>query len=322
MKLGLNVSIRPIRVADKGVRGGLDSRVLKQKNLPFRRWATKQKFIVWFEPQPKHIKLAKRLGCKNIVVLSKLPMQASAPEYLDHCEYVLTPTEYMAENLRSLWKYSNIHGIPWDVGLPIMHKNCRVDPDHLWLYVPVQSGAASEFGSSIFFAIQFLLEEREDLKVTVAYSKRLNRLASEALSDISRRFGDRIVKLCKPTYQKRLASYTNHDWTFWAYRCDDSGVVPLESLCSGTPVVTFSSGPIAEVVEHTRNGHLIDVPLSGDVNGLPLVVDISPKSMIDGLQASVLDSSVLHRLHRHAWPELESRRRTFQAVWKMMWELR
>lgn len=322
MKLGLNVSVRPVRVADKGVHTGLDSKVLKQKQIPFKRWAAKQKHIVWFEPQPKRIKSAKRLGCKNIVVLTKLPKLIRAPGYLDDCDYALTPTDHMAESLRQRWQYSNVHGIPWDVGLPIMSKSGRVDRDHLWLYAPIQSNAASAYGSKIFFAIQCLLDSREDLKVTVAYSKRLNRVASESLSDIVKRFGDRVAKLYKPTYQKRLASYTNHDWTFWAYQQDDSGVVPLESLCSGTPVVTFASGPVEEVVEHTRSGHIIKADIRPDVNGLPLVVDPSPKAIIDGLQASVLDSSVHHKLQNHDWPSLESRRRTFQAVWKMLWELR
>ena len=322
MKLGLNVSIRPIRMVDQGVHTSLDIKVLKQKKLPFNRWAAKQKYIVWFEPQPKRIKSAKRLGCKNIIVLTKLPKLSRPPSYLADCDYALTPTDYMARTLRNRWQYSEIHGIPWDVGLPIMSKSSRVDRSHLWLYVPIQSSAASSYGSKIFFAIQCLLDSRDDLKVTVAYSKRLSRSASESLSDIVKRFGDRVEKLYKPTYQKRLASYTNHDWTFWAYQQDDSATVPLESLCSGTPVVTFASPTVEEVVEHTRSGYIIKGDIKPDVNGLPLVVDPSPKSIIDGLQASVLDTSLHHKLQKYDWPSLESRRRTFQSVWKMLWELR
>jgi hypothetical protein len=322
IKLGLNVDIRPIRVSDTGVHSSLDSKVLKQKSTAFKPWASNKKCIVWFEPQPKNMITAKKLGCKNILVINQTSLPAYPPSYLDSCEYVLTPTEYMADSLRALWRHSGIYGIPWDVGLPVMLKTKRVDPKNLWLYVPIQSAAATAFGSKIFFALQFLLEARDDLKVTVSYSKRLSREASAVLSDISKRFGDRVIKLRKPTYQKRLASYANHDWTFWAHQHDPVGVVPLESLCSGTPVVTFSTSVMAEVIEHSRNGHLIKSPLAIDPLGIPITVDASPKSLIEGLQSSVLDATVLNTLHRHDWPDLESRRRSFQAVWKTLWGLR
>jgi glycosyltransferase involved in cell wall biosynthesis len=321
VKLGLSVSIRSVRVASSGVHDDWDSKILKGRRTAFKNWASKCSHIVWFEPQAKNMATAKKLDCKNILVLTNPIAFNKVPSYLHHCDYIITPTEFTAEGLRGRWKYSNIHGVPWDVGLPIMEKTTAVDPDRLWLYAPIQGAAANAFGSNIFFSIQVILEARSNLNVTVSYSKRLDRRTSGALGDVVKNFGDRINIVRKPTYQQRIASYVNHDWTFWSYHYDNSGVVPLESLCSGTPVITYSSYPMEEIILDGHNGAMIPTTVKLDNWDLPTLIEPSPKELVDGLRTTALDTALQHRLSRRSWPELEQRRRTFQAVWKMMLEL-
>lgn len=89
------------------------------------------------------------------------------------------------------------------------------------------------------------------------------------------------------------------------------GIVALEAMAAGTPVVVSDVGGLGDIVEHGRNGRKI---CAGDAPSLAAQV----KEMLrDPEQASKMASVALSELNRYDWNEIaRSTIETYRKVWK------
>lgn len=77
-------------------------------------------------------------------------------------------------------------------------------------------------------------------------------------------------------YNDRLLAqyYASADVFLFPTLADSFGLVAIETMACGTPTIAFKTGGVPEIIEHDRNGWLVDV---GDVQGLVQAIELVQK---------------------------------------------
>lgn len=299
-----------------------DHKVKHDSEHAFNKWAAGCSHIAWFGHQPLLLRIAKANNCRNTLVVLDDYTNHSQPQTAGFYDCVIAPSVYKQKYLSAAWDSENIHAVPWDPGGPVLSKTTRVDPEHIWLYMPLSGGTLDAIGPSILYALNILFGLNKELCITIASSKRLSCAAKEALSEFSLRYPGRVRIIKLPKHNRRAAVYRSHDWTFYPAVHDDVYVPAIHSLYNGTPVVAFGLPPANECIVPGKSGYLIDcimrVGAEADIHRLSAWP--SPGEILNGLQESVCSPVTLDKLLSSVWPFLEMRRRTFTSVWKTVWD--
>ena len=318
VKLGLDASVMSCRVHDTGVHTEWDGKVLSGKRSDIKEWFYKCSHVVWFGVYKEHLAAAKRFRCKNILVLDPTLVDDSCQYALNEFDTIICPSLVVKASLSERWNTTDIHSVPWDPGGPLLSKDDRTSNNRIGVYVPIQGGAAVAYGPKICYSLQILLDENPSMHITISHTKRWTRESAKAISELLSKHGSRVDVIKNPAYHQRMAAYASNDWTLYLHRRDGLGTIPLESLCNGTPVVTPYTEPLAEIVSSGYSGILFPCDVSFDGLGLPILVDPTPKQLLEGMKP-LADPTNLHRLREQQWPELEDRRRSFQVSWRFAW---
>jgi hypothetical protein len=312
---GRTVSVFAEGESIQGVSNQWDSRVIRDKPLEFKQWLYKCQHVIWFGMPHKRIQAASRFGCRNTLVALYDQLTAQYGAELGNFSEIVCPSVYMRNHLQKLW-VKDIIPAPWDTGSPLVSKPTLIDKEKIKLFVPIENGAVRAYSPRVMYSLSLLLSSNPGLSVTVCASKRLPYAGHKALQDLRAGFPDRVKLFSGPSQEEFRVAFRQHDWTFYPYRHDDVGWIALESLCAGTPVITFDSDVMREVVDVDAGmGYLIDGSMVNDRFGLPTMVDPSPLELVQGLSASVMDLSLLAKCNSVQWSALEKRRRGFRAQW-------
>jgi len=74
------------------------------------------------------------------------------------------------------------------------------------------------------------------------------------------RFTDSIEWLGRVSHRKLVDLYANALFTLFPFTCEPMGLVPIESMACGTPVLTYGRQGPASTVVHNSTGWLVDTP--------------------------------------------------------------
>lgn len=298
-----------------------DHKVKSEKLRVFSDWAERCDHIVWFNTRHDHVAIAKKKKCINtLVVLHDWVSDGYNTCYVDF-EYIMVPSPSVHKYLASIWSPSiKLNTLPWDTCTPIVNKNGLNDSNKIWVYMPLQNTAGQMFGAKLFYALSVVLDKAPKLNLTIAKSKRLTTDAYNALADLQSNFSKRVRVIKTPKQDLRNLTYQQHDWTFYPASCDDVHLPAIQSLYSGTPVVSLAVSNANECVVNGMTGQLIPCKTYTDKRWeLLLHSDPSVKDLIEGLDTSIANANAFNQLIGRPWPFLETRRRNFTDVWKAVW---
>jgi len=316
-KLGYTPSILPFQAHDTDVCTTWDSKVVSRSKSDFTRWSEKCSHIIWIGGiSKKKIEAAKAAGVRNILLIRVQDIAEYRPDVISLFDLTICPTIYMANVMSEIYPDFNIMPVPWDPGIPIVNKKPSVSED-IRVYVPIQSAAAARYGARVLYSLSLLLEQHAATHVTIARNKRWSREALTELYALKKKNPLRVEIQVKPTMQERLTAYGSHHWTFYPYYMDDHLCVPMESLYSGAPVITLRSPFSCESIKSHHNGFVIRTTPSYH-EGFKIAMDPTPTELSDILLSVIPNKKILRTLQEKPWPELEARRRAFQAAWPVI----
>ena len=316
-KLGYTPSILPFQAHDTDVCTTWDSKVVSRSKADFTRWSKKCSHIIWIGGINKQkVAAANTAGVRNVLVTRVQDIAEYRPDILDLFDLVVCPTIYMANVLSEIYPDFNIMPVPWDPGIPIVNK-LPAATDTTWVYVPIQSSAAAKYGTRVLYSLSLLLDQHERTNVTIVRNKRWSRASLNELYALKKKNPLRVDIQVKPTMQERLTAYGSHHWTFYPYYMDDHLCTSMESLYSGTPVITLRSPFACESVKSNHNGFVIRTTPSYH-EGFKVAMDPTPTELSDILLSVIPNKKILRTLQEKPWPELEARRRAFQAAWPVI----
>ena len=98
----------------------------------------------------------------------------------------------------------------------------------------------------------------------------------------------------------------------------NSGYDALEALACGIPVISMDVAPYNEFIQRGHNGATIRCLLEKSWLGAGTAA-VRTVDLLEALRALLENHDYLFKLQQTNWPELESRAKAFQLVWKQLW---
>jgi hypothetical protein len=314
-RLGLPVSYYAFGNISQGVHPDWDQKVVNGKKIPFGWWVRRCSHVVMTACHINKLIAAKDLEKKCSLILLLDHIDQYTPIALSEFENVFCPSHYVAALLNRRWATNKIQALPWDPCLPLLRKAAYTSKGTVWAYVPVPPKSVIRFGSKLFYSLQVVMSEVPNLYVTVSHQRRWDKASLEALRELQYQNRDRFRLVSKPSHAQRISLYRTHDFTYYLHSQDEVGLTALESLCAGSPVVTPDSDTLSDIVVPKHNGILLPCDLAQNALDIPMVPELSPGALVRSLTRLTQDTNWLQELEGTPWPELENRRRLFQASW-------
>ena len=110
--------------------------------------------------------------------------------------------------------------------------------------------------------------------------------------------------------------YGDHDLVLWPAEIEGFGLVGIESLYMGTPVIAYDIPPISGIITDGVNGML--VPCKKSTAGGSVYAQPDPKAFIN--VASEAINNQLTELNKHVRVGRKTKRNKFNSVWKKIIE--
>jgi hypothetical protein len=318
-QLNLPLSYLSSQAHDRNVHFRWDHEIRSGKRHGFKGWAGLNSHIMWFDVQPKKVEESRKIGCRNILVAMHARLEPTDLANLPLYDKVVCPTDQCYQALRQRCAVSDklLTHVPWDSGMPLTTKR-RNPGDPLVLFVPVDSFTAQFEGSLLCYTLRVLMDGDPNLQVVLSYTSNWTRASLGALHDLQDRFKGQLTTLRKPTFCDRLEAYRKADWVLHLGIEGNAAMTALESVALGVPVIAFNVPPNREIIRAFYNGYLIECGAE-DTRAGSVRVSVNSRRLLDSLTDLLANDNAVRAMQGKEWPELETRRRNFQAFWKKLW---
>ena len=315
--LGGTVRYMSCQTHDKNVHFRYDKAVSNGKRVAFRPWAEQCRNMLWFDVQPSKLDIAKRAGCRNLLVPLLHRLEPQDFEVMPRFDDVLCVSQTIQDVLGRKAPRVDSERLDWDSCLPLASKSRSREEKDIHLFAPIDSATARDEGVLYADIFRILLDALPRLSITICATRYWRRPTLSAFCSLKDRFEDRMILLRKPDHFKRMEAYRTADWVFCGSLHESSLLAPTEALAFGCPIIAFNAPPINEMVQHLHNGYLIPCGTSRTAMGIPRI-QVNAKELLDTLLASVGDPGVLMAMQQQPWPELEERKRNFLSRWRQL----
>lgn len=234
---------------------------------------------------------------------------AHANRYNDF-DVIVTPSDAASQLLETMWNVQHTCPIPWDAGLPITIKDA-VPSGNIRVLFPLMDQTPNKTEMTAIHLIDRMLRAT-DVHVTVAYTP--SQVRSAGLRLLHQMSGARDVSIQRsPTLAQRPFLFYNHDLTVWPTHEEDIGLVGLQSLAMGTPVVTFEVMPLPEFLLPDNS---ITVPCAYRYSDAGVPIANPDYNMFEDRLLSIInDPDSIYRMRLHTAQGLRERQQNFEESW-------
>lgn len=124
--------------------------------------------------------------------------------------------------------------------------------------LPIAGGEPRRNVGFIMRIMGRIMQDYYNVKLTVTYlSARWPPSAGEDLLRLRIAFRDRLTVIHNQSYEDHLNTYRSHDLTLWPTDQEGLGIIGLESISCGTPVIAWDIPPINEYLTNGVNSILL-----------------------------------------------------------------
>ena len=301
-----------------------DSCITSYKETAYEDWLKTITHIIWPVPPTRE---AVQLVGKGIVTISLAPwdcLPSFAKKSLGLCAHVISPCEDNTSYLIRGAHLTNISTIKWDSHLPITKKlKGSVNLKNPRVLVPLQSSQGLRCDLDSMFriisgvrdkcsgAIITILHDPKESMIWEVY-KELRKFMNKQPLD-----GSISATACGKSPNSALIMYGNSDVVLWPAEIEGFGLVGIESLYMGTPVVAYDSPPASSIITHGVNGLLVPCNLGG-LGGLTVFAEANVKDFVE-ISASAINHHLM-KLNKKAGVGLTARRSKFNSSWRKVIE--
>lgn len=244
---GVDISIFSVVVPRTLLDRRWDASAQATRGLKFVEWAGTCDAVIWtHSPSSSQLQWCDSRGIYTVVIPLWHDLRPEHREVykLAHC--VVCPSLECARVLRGGWRLSRVVALPWDPGTPIM----RGGPDFsagLSVLLPLFDDAVCRTEGTSLELCGRALESQAVSRVTVAYSSsKVAPFMSRRLKQLRRRFGSRLHLLRGCQMRDRPLIFHAHHVMLWPTHAENTGLLGLECLAAGTPVIGFAPQPVPE----------------------------------------------------------------------------
>lgn len=298
-----------------------DDRVVSERAQGFDTFLSKCHVVVFPEaPTPDAVARANRQGAKTVCLAPWDCLPPGSGEAFRICDQVVCPAEAQADLVREYFQLENVLYVPWDCGLPITRKAGEdVSSERARVLFPLHCTLPQRTTPELLaVAVMEVVEACPWVDATVTITPKS--MAAHSLSNVRRvlvppsKGGTVTVLEDASGWSRTPLVYGRHDLVVSASEIMGFGMVILESLCMGTPVVAYDVPPNSEVLKQGVNGVLVPCDLAFNDRLVPFA-----RADWAGLRQVVVNllntRTGIADLRRNSRLNLQSRRERFVAEW-------
>ena len=208
-----------------------------------------------------------------------------------------------------------MHCIPWDAGVPRIHRYQIRDSELLRVYVPVDPYTLDRDAVSIVYVLNRLLQTHRHVRFKLVTFKSVPRHLASTIKDMERTGKLSWERL--PTFQRQLRLLQSNDVSWIPSLRSEAGWFALQSVEAGVPVVAYDVPPVQSFLRQDVNAQLVNCELRfnelGAAEAAPSVGDVLRH----------LDVVLGHpRVLQNIWQTQENhsvRRSYFHSQWSSLW---
>lgn len=297
-----------------------DSMVVTPDVLSYTKWLKGITHIIWPVPPTKE---AVQLVGKNIVTIA-LASWDCLPNYTKRsfkmCAHTVAPCSHVAKLLQKEYGLSNALNVGWDSPLPFTRKSPgSVNIKNPKVLVPLHASQSLRCDlDSLFDILQGVSTNCPHASLTVSYSPKC--MSWSVLKELRHFLGKHkqiTSAIDASTCVSSLLLYGSHDLVLWPAEIEGFGLVGIESLYMGTPVIAYDIPPMSDIITDGVNGMLVPCTQGGVPNG-PRFAKPDAAQFIE--TASVAIENRLVDMNKHTRVGRKTKRTNFNKAWKKIIE--
>ena len=299
---------------------GWDDLVVTPKDMSYEEWLLGVSHIIWPVPPSKDV--VQKVG-KSIVTIALAPWDC-LPGYTRNsfkiCAHVVSPC---VENSKTLQREANIRDvstIQWDSPIPITKKiPSDIDPARPKVLIPLHSSQGLRCDLDALYEIILGIQNKSPHAViTISHSpKSMPWSCKKSLSKFITKNKSINSVIDETTCTSSLVLYGQNDIVLWPAEIEGFGLVGIEALYMGTPVIAYDIPPISRIIEDGVNGRLVPCNSGGSRGGV-MYAEPDPAAFIEIATDSINNKIVA--LNKNTSSGRRAARSLFLSQWKRLIE--
>lgn len=292
-----------------------DSRVITTKQQHLASWAQRCNRIVWTHvPKQSEVLHIQGLGVETALLINWEELAPSHQSAVLTFDKVIIPYRCVAHVLQRRWDLKKVTSImmPWDVPVPFTQRDSGLHK-RLCAYFPMYDSQPQRLDQAVFAMMHKVLSDT-DADVMVACGRRWSLSSKRIVKQLRKDFSSRVVLILRPNILQRLLLFSRADLTVWAPRFESFGLIGLNSLCMGAPVISWDIRPQNEFLKSWKNSVLVPAKTVENWLGVP-EVKTGYKEFGEVLVSTLRDKALIAKMKNHTSYGLDNRRRQFEAGW-------
>lgn len=297
-----------------------DKLVVTPKDMSYKQWLHGLSHVIW--PVPPNKDVVQKVG-KSIVTIALAPWDC-LPGYvkgsLKLCAHVVTPCLENSDTIKKEANIRDVSTIYWDSSIPMTRKDSSdVNSKKPRVLVPLHSSQGLRCDlESLFTLIVSVSNECPQAEITISYSpKSMPWEVRKAVREFLKAYKCIKGVIDDTTCTSSLLLYGNSDIVLWPAEIEGFGLVGIESLYMGTPVVAYDIPPMSTIITNGMNGMLVPCDSSGSKGG---VIYAEPNLDEFIKIASTAINENLVSLNKNTKIGRRSTRSLFYSQWKKLIE--
>ena len=325
---GISADIYSADTIEPGTCSRWDHKVISSKSTSiFFKWILNVTHLLWTSPPPaEDIEWANSRGIETWVLTSWDMLTPKHKSALKEASKVITPYMCVTKAIQDKWRLSSkvsarrlkFSEFMWDVPLPISTKKTLVSPPKIKLLFPLFDSQEERVDDGILTVVNAVLESVKNVEVTLAVNKKCAIISPSVFIKLKNTYGDRLNIIKNPTYKQRYSLYASNDLTVWGATYEGLATVGLNSLCMGTPVISWDIDPQTEYLHDDMNSVLVPCDIDENWLGVPIVIpnwDVFASRLLGLLQSP----NMLAKLRDNSSFDLANRKQDFNYGWQSLW---
>lgn len=297
-----------------------DSVVVTPDVMSYEQWLKGITHIIW--PVPPDKDLIHKVG-KNIVTIALAPwdcLPAYSRKSFKLCAHTVAPSPSNAETLKKDFDLKNVSTVEWDSLIPVTRKDVGgVDTSKPKVLIPLHSSQGLRCDIDALFDVALGVNKLcPHAELSISYSPRC--MSWEVVRELRHFFKkNHQIKpiIDSTTCVSSLLLYGNHDLVIWPAEIEGFGLVGIESLYMGTPVIAYDIPPISNIIVDGSNGVLVPCDKGGSTNGI--VFAKPDANRFFNLAADIINHG-LADLNKNTKLGRKTKRNKFNTSWKKIIE--
>ncbi len=312
---GTSATIYGIGPVRREVAKSWDSHVITSKQQHLARWAQRCNRIIWTHvPQKGEVLHIQGLGVDTALLINWEELTPDDQATVLSFDKIIIPYRCVAHVLQRRWHLKKVTPImmPWDVPVPFTQRESELHKS-LCAYFPMYDSQPQRLDQAVFAMMRKVLADT-DANVLVACGRRWSLSSKRIIKQLRKDFNGRVVLILRPNILHRLILFARADLTVWAPRFESFGLIGLNSLCMGAPVISWDMCPQNEFLVGWKNAILVPAKTVENWLGVP-EVKTGYREFGEMLVSTLQDKTLIAKMKNHTSFGLDSRRKQFEAGW-------